>query len=613
MLGEVLQSVSAMIKERPDFHVEEFLSNFVNDRPETVMELPPREFLRRWAAWLAGKAGWRGDHLHLRIPEDLKVGDFYSWLHAAIKVLSSNDMFTPYLPKGESLKIGSSLVFVGERIMRDWSMKKAVFLAARIAAGDLDAAQSKEEESDGSGGSSYTGSSGSWSSSGSGSGGETVDEGSENDSDDDNSDAQSSSHLSRGSTGRKSSHSGSSRHSQVTLDDDHSGSGSTVGSDDDESSGGSSSDISEDDAWSKAASNHSGGSSRGKVEISIGTRIKQQNQVRRVLGDEDALAADLAEMEEESRLNMIRERREALKQKLLAAKQKKQDKKKGSKKGKKSKKREEKKKDSKVSFQEGEDKGKNGKGKNEKGKGKKKKKRRKRKLRLKVNTDETDEQRELRQLLMVRDAIIKNNKPLREGSERIYKTMKMAAAAVLTGIRSYRSTMGFFFKFKPPKELEESATPKERMATVVDLFRQYLPAGFLVDFGEWVCMCDELLDRTACDSCECDACAAQILIAARRNRIMLCSGPCLCAIRKRGSWEGWLEIHFVLTFCIRQVHACDAGAKTRSQNAHQKRVDYEHARQGAAVFRTSDFERAAVCAARTGSSAAPTSCGRTYR
>ena len=103
---------------------------------------------------------------------------------------------------------------------------------------------------------------------------------------------------------------------------------------------------------------------------------------------------------------------------------------------------------------------------------------------MKINVSETDEQRELRQLLMVRDAIIKSNRPLREGSDRIYRTFKMAATAVITGVRMYRATVGFFFKFKPPAELEaEGMTAKERMAKVVELFRQYLPAGFLVDFG----------------------------------------------------------------------------------------------------------------------------------
>ena len=101
---------------------------------------------------------------------------------------------------------------------------------------------------------------------------------------------------------------------------------------------------------------------------------------------------------------------------------------------------------------------------------------------MKVNLMETDEQKELRRLLMVRDAVIKFNRPLREGPERIYRTLRMAAMAIIAGVKSYRATMGFFFKYKPPPELEDQ-TPKERMAKVVQLFRQYLPAGFLVDFG----------------------------------------------------------------------------------------------------------------------------------
>ena len=60
----------------------------------------------------------------------------------------------------------------------------------------------------------------------------------------------------------------------------------------------------------------------------------------------------------------------------------------------------------------------------------------------------------------------------------------MAAAAIVTGVRSYRAAMGFFFKFKPPAELSgEDNTPQQRMALAVNLFRQFLPSGFLVDFG----------------------------------------------------------------------------------------------------------------------------------
>ncbi len=236
-------------------------------------------------------------------------------------------------------------------------------------------------------------------------------------------------------------------------------------------------DESEDDGEhsSKAGSRTSCGSSKSKIALSIGTRIKQQNQVRHVLGDDDALAADIAEMEEESRLGMIRERREAAKKKKAEAEARKQVKKKKKKKGK----------ASKVSFKEGEGACQD---KKEPSKPRKKKKQRRRKRRLKVDVSETDEQRELRQLLMVRDAVIKSNRPLREGSERIYRTFKMAATAIITGVRMYRATVGFFFKFKPPPELEsEGQTAKERMTKVVDLFRQYLPAGFLVDFGTWKC------------------------------------------------------------------------------------------------------------------------------
>jgi hypothetical protein len=454
VLGEAIQSVMLIIDQRPDFHTEEFLSEFPTDKPETVMNLPPREFLRRWAGWLARKAGWKGDPLLVRVPEDLKFGDFYSWLHAAIKVLSSNDVFTPYLPKGESLKSGSSLVFAGERIMRDWAMKKSVFLAARIAAGDIDAAQAKERERDENDLSSYSSSSGEWSSSAESSGGSNgdVEDHSEDGSQDD--DWESQSQVSRAS--KKSANSRASE--PVSFgDDSDSGSEEESSADDDYSE--------DDDEYSRAGSNRSGGSSKGKIALSIGTRIKQQNQVRHVLGDDSALAADLAEMEEESRLRMIRERREA-------AKKKKAEEKAGKKSGKKKTKKA---KPSKVSFKEGD---------RASPKAKKKKKSRRRNRRLKVNVSETDEQRELRQLLMVRDAIIKSNRPLREGSDRIYRTFKMAATAVITGVRMYRATVGFFFKFKPPAELEaEGMTAKERMAKVVELFRQYLPAGFLVDFG----------------------------------------------------------------------------------------------------------------------------------
>jgi hypothetical protein len=461
VLGEAIQSVMLIVDQRPDFHTEEFLSQFTNDKPETVMNLPPREFLRRWAGWLASKAGWKGDPLHVRVPEDLKFGDFYSWLHAAIKVLSSNDVFTPYLPKGESLKSGSSLVFAGERIMRDWAMKKSVFLAARLAAGDIDAAQAKEREREESDLSSYSGSSGDWSSSAESSGGSNGDEDDHSEDGSQDDDWESQSEVSRAS--KKSANSRASE--QISFgDDSHSGSEEESSADDDYSE--------DEDEYSRAGSNRSGGSSKSKIALSIGTRIKQQNQVRHVLGDDSALAADLAEMEEESRLSMIRERREAAKKKMAEEKA-------GKKGGKKKTKK--KVKPSKVSFKE-----ENGasSAKREPPKPKKKKKNRRRKRRLKINVSETDEQREMRQLLMVRDATIKSNRPLREGSDRIYRTFKMAATAVITGVRMYRATVGFFFKFKPPAELEaEGMTAKERMAKVVELFRQYLPAGFLVDFG----------------------------------------------------------------------------------------------------------------------------------
>ncbi len=463
----------AIIDQRPDFHTEEFLSQFPDDKPETIMDLPPREFLRRWAAWLATKAGWRGNLLHLRVPQDLKYGDFYSWLHAAIKVLSSNDLHAPYLPKGECLKLGSSLVFVGEKIMKDWAKKKAVILAARLAAGDLEAMQSNEGPNDGSDGESC--SSSEWSSSASGSeesyDGTTVDDSDES-SQDDNSDAVSS--ASRGSKSSKGSRF-SEKASTVSLDDSDTGSAeSEEESQDADSSDVSSGSSSGDDYSSKAGSVRSVCSSKGNVEFSIGTRIKQQNQVRRVLGDESALASDLAELEEESRQNMIRERREAAKLKRAEKLAKKKGKKSKKVKGKKGSKKE----GSKVSFKEDVKKSPK-----ETTKSKKKKKhRRKRKQRLKVNLMETDEQKELRQLLMVRDAVIKFNRPLREGDGRIYRTLRMAALAIIAGVKSYRATMGFFFKYKPPAELEDQS-PKERMAKVVQLFRQYLPAGFLVDFG----------------------------------------------------------------------------------------------------------------------------------
>jgi hypothetical protein len=461
VLGEAIQSVMLIVDQRPDFHTEEFLSQFTNDKPETVMNLPPREFLRRWAGWLAGKAGWKGDPLHVRVPEDLKFGDFYSWLHAAIKVLSSNDVFTPYLPKGELLKSGSSLVFAGERIMRDWAMKKSVFLAARLAAGDIDAAQAKEREREESDLSSYSGSSGDWSSSAESSGGSNGDEDDHSEDGSQDDDWESQSEVSRAS--KKSANSRASE--QISFgDDSDSGSEEESSADDDYSE--------DEDEYSRAGSNRSGGSSKSKIALSIGTRIKQQNQVRHVLGDDSALAADLAEMEEESRLSMIRERREAAKKKMAEEKA-------GKKGGKKKTKK--KVKPSKVSFKD-----ENGASSatRDSPKPKKKKKNRRRKRRLKINVSETDEQREMRQLLMVRDATIKSNRPLREGSDRIYRTFKMAATAVITGVRMYRATVGFFFKFKPPAELEaEGMTAKERMAKVVELFRQYLPAGFLVDFG----------------------------------------------------------------------------------------------------------------------------------
>lgn len=461
VLSEVILTALSIVDQRPDFHTEEFLSQFPDDKPETVMDLPPREFLRRWAAWLAVKAGWRGDMLRLRVPHDLKFGDFYSWLHAAIKVLSSNDLSAPYLPKGECLKLGSSLVFVGEKIMKDWAKKKAVILSARLAAGDLEAALLNEGRKDGSGSSqSSSGSSAEWSSSGSGS------EGSYDNSDECSQDGDSDvfSSVSRGSKS-----SARSRFSEpVSLEEGDSGSEDSGGS---ESSGASSSD---DDYSSKAGSARSFSSSKAKVEFSIGTRIKQQNQVRRVLGDESALNEDLAQMEEESRQNMIRERKQAAKQKRAE----KLEKKKG-KRGKKGSKKESKDQRSTVSFKD--DAGSSPK-ESAKPKKKKKKHRRKRRQRLKVNLMETDEQKELRRLLMVRDAVIKFNRPLREGPERIYRTLRMAAMAIIAGVKSYRATMGFFFKYKPPPELEDQ-TPKERMAKVVQLFRQYLPAGFLVDFG----------------------------------------------------------------------------------------------------------------------------------
>ena len=452
-----------MVDQRPDFHPEDFLSQFVNDLPDAVMALPAREFLRRWAAWMARKAGWKGDALQLRVPHDLKHGDFYSFLYSAIKVLSSNDVFTPYLPKGECLKLGSSLVFVGEKIMKDWAKKKAVILSARIASGDLEASLSKEGSDSGS----VTSSSADWSSSGSGSEGsdDESEAASDDDSLDENSDTRS--QLSRGS--QRSIQSRSQTASSVVNSDSGSQEGSSGGS----SSDCSADDSSDEDGYSKAGSYRSGGSSRNGsgVQFSIGTRIKQQNQVRRVLGNDSALEADLAEMEEESRRNMIRERKEAAKQQ--------RDQKKADRKGKKKVKSSKKDKNSKVSFKDGGESAKVNKPK------KKTKRRRKRKSRLKVNLTETDEQRELRRLLMVRDAIIKSNRPLREGSERIYRTFKMAAMAIVTGIKSYRAAMGFFFKYKPPPELNsEGQTPKERMAVVADLFRQFLPAGFLVDFGE---------------------------------------------------------------------------------------------------------------------------------
>lgn len=463
--------------ERPDFHPEEFLSAFPNEKPDTVVQLPPREFLRRWAGWIAQKSGWKGDAVHLRVPHDLVQGDLYSWLYAAIKVLSGNDVATPYLPKGECLKLGSSLVFAGERIMRDWAKKKAVILSARVAAGDLEAAQSKEASDS----SSATSSSGEWSSSGTGSEGayDSAEEQSDGSSVEDNSDTQS--RLSRRSDASRTHRTGTPC-------------GANSGSDSQDSAsadgGGSSSEYSEEDSGdedysSRAESARSVGSnrsSRSGIQFSIGTRIKQQNQVRRVLGNEGALAADLAEMEEESRRNLIRERKEAAKQKRA---EKKAMKKKGKRSGGKGSKTD---KQSKVSFKEGGD------TKNTSSKPKKKKKHRRRRQRsAKVNLTETDEQRDLRRLLMVRDAIIKSNRPLREGRERIYRTLKMAAAAIITGVRSYRAAMGFFFKFKPPPELDgDNKSPKERMALVVDLFRQFLPSGFLVDFGEFeahVCVC----------------------------------------------------------------------------------------------------------------------------
>jgi hypothetical protein len=478
VLGEVILSVMSMIEQRPDFHTEEFLSQFPDDKPETIMDLPPREFLRRWSAWLATKAGWRGDVLHLRVPQDLKFGDFYSWLHAAIKVLSSNELHAPYLPKGESLKLGSSLVFVGEKMMKDWAKKKAVILAARLAAGDLESSQANDDQ-DSSDDGSFSGGSGEWSSSASSSSGassdgvaaDEEDEGSE----DDNSDAVSSASRSSRGSSRGSRHSRlSERTSAASVEEGGSGAEES-----EEESRSSSSDVSSgsssgDDHSSKAGSMRSFGSAKAKVEFSIGTRIKQQNQVRRVLGDENALASDLLELEEESRQNMIRERKEEAKRKRAERLAKKKEKKGKKKKGKAGSKKE----GSKVSFKEDAKASPK-----ESKKPKKKKHRRKRKMRLKVNLMETDEQKELRQLLMVRDAVIKFNRPLRTGAERIYRTLKMAALAIVAGVKSYRATMGFFFKFKPPAELEDQS-PKERMAKVVQLFRQYLPAGFLVDFGQ---------------------------------------------------------------------------------------------------------------------------------
>ncbi len=467
-VSEVIQSVSSILDQRPDFLPEEFLSDFVNERPESVMALPAREFLRRWAAWMARKAGWKGDALNLRVPHDLKHGDFYSFLFSAIKVLSCNDVFTPYLPKGESLKLGSSLIFVGEKITKDWAKKKAVILSARIAAGDLEDAQSKQFNDSGS----VTNSSAEWSSSGSGSEGSDGETEVASDDDDLDEDEDTCSQLSYGS--QRNVQSRSTAPSVVNSDKMFSDSGSEEDSAGDSSSG-SAADSSDEDSYSKAGSTRSGGSSRSNgsgIKFSIGTRIKQQNQVRRVLGNESALEAELAEMEEESRRNMIQERKEAAKQHRA---QKNADRK-GGKKKKSSKKD----KNSKVSFKDGADGAKPNKPK------KKMKRRRKRRSRLKVNLAETDEQRELRRLLMVRDAIIKSNRPLREGSERIYRTFKLAAKAIITGVRSYRAAMGFFFKYKPPPELNsEGQTPKERMAVVVDLFRQFLPAGFLVDFGEF--------------------------------------------------------------------------------------------------------------------------------
>ncbi len=511
------------------------------------MQLPPREFVRRWAGWIAQKSGWKGDALHLRVPQDLVQGDLYSWLHAAIKVLSGNDVATPYLPKGECLKLGSSLVFAGERIMRDWAKKKAVILSARVAAGDLEAAQSKEVSDS----SSATSSSGEWSSSGTGSEGayDSAEEHSDGSSLEDNSDTQSrASRRSDNSRASRRSDVSANARSQRTPSEANSGSDSQDGASAD--GGGSSSEYSEEDSGdedysSRAESARSGGSnrsSRGGVQISIGTRIKQQNQVRRVLGNEGALAADLAEMEEESRRNFIRERKEAAKQKRA---EKKAMKKKGKSSGGKGSKTD---KQSKVSFKEGGD------TKKESNKPKKKKKhRRRRKRSVKVNLTETDEQRDLRRLLMVRDAIIKSNRPLREGRERIYRTLRMAAAAIITGVRSYRAAMGFFFKFKPPPELDgEEKSPKERMALVVDLFRQFLPSGFLVDFGEF-----------AAHLCGCSVCACvqlvktnvmQIWIPERPSRIMLSLRPCLSVIRTCCVW-GALQAFVVIDALNRCMHA----------------------------------------------------------
>jgi hypothetical protein len=389
----------------------------------------------------------------------MKHGDIYSWLYAAIKVLSCNEISAPYLPKGESLKLGTSLVFAGERIMRDWAMKKAVFLAARVTAGDLDAAQSNAVGSDESESSSFFDSSNC--------------SGSEDESEDGDDDTEER-NDSEIKDGESDFHSPSSRGSCKTKPSSRSSAQASFGEESSSVSEEEQDDSDEDSDVSSVGERSSKGMNRSsRVEFSIGTRIKQQNEVRHVLTDDVALAADILELEEESRLNMIRQRREAAKSKQKEKQTKKS-------RGKKNRKKKLPKTSSKSAFQES--------GSSEPKRvqlvKKEKKHRRRRRRRIRVDINETDEQKELRQLLMVRDAIIKSSKPLREGPDRIYRTFKMAASAIIAGVRSYRATTFFFFRYKPPSELQAAdMPPRKRMMKVVQLFRQFLPAGFLVDFG----------------------------------------------------------------------------------------------------------------------------------